>query len=194
VATVEMQKSYLPEDLLTMPDGDRYELVDGQLVEKPMTTWATYVAGNLHYRLTGFSQANQSGWVLSEGESYQCFPHDPNRVRRADVSFIRRERMSLEQALAEGHNPITPDLVVEVLSPNDLAYDVAAKVQQWLQASVRLVWVVIPHTRIIDVHRAEGVGTILRENDELDGEDVLPGFRCTVRELFEAPAGVAVVS
>jgi Uma2 family endonuclease len=191
MATVETEKRYTPEDLLTMPGGNRYELVDGQLVEKSMSFWASYVSGRLHFRLESFSQANQPGWVVSEGTTYQCFPDDPNRVRRADVSFIRRERMSLAQATAEGHTPICPDLAAEVLSPNDLAYEVDEKVQQWLRAGVRLVWVVNPQTRTVEVHRAHGSGTILREQDDLDGEDVLPGFRCQVKELFEAPAGVA---
>jgi Uma2 family endonuclease len=192
MATAEVQKRYTPEDLLTMPDRDDYELVDGQLVErKKMSTWACYVAGSLCSRLANFSQANQPGWVLPDGNTYQCFPDDPNRVRRADASFIRRERMTLEQATARGHTRVNPDLAVEVMSPNDLAYDVDEKVQEWLGAGASLVWVINPRTRTVRVHRAEGSGTILREHDYLDGEDVLPGFRCQVKELFEPPAGVA---
>lgn len=190
MSTAEIQKQYTPADLLTLPDADHYELVDGQLVEKKLSFWASYVANNLSCRLTIFSNANQSGWVVSEGASYQCFPDAPNRVRRPDVSFIRRDRLSLAQATTEGHLAIAPDLTTEVMSPNDLGYEVAKKVQQWLHAGVRLVWVVNPETRTIDVHRAHGAGTILREQDELDGEDVLPGFRCAVRELFEPPAGI----
>jgi Uma2 family endonuclease len=190
MATAEIQKKYTAADLLAMPDGDHYELVDGQLVEKQMSTWASYVTGKLQRLLGNFSEANQSGWVLSEGEGYQCFANDPNRVRRPDVSFIRRGRLSLEQALTEGYNSVVPDLIVEVLSPNDLIYKVHKKVQQWLQAGVRLAWVVNPETRTVEVHRLQGAGTILREEGFLEGEDVLPGFRCAVRELFEPPAGV----
>ena len=190
MATAEVQKRYTPEDLLTMPDGDRYELVNGQLVEKSMSFWASYVAARLQIRLGNFSDAKESGWVVAEGTTYQCFPDDPNRVRRADVSFIRRERMSLEQATARGHSRVGPDLAAEIVSPNDLAYDVDEKVQEWLGAGARLIWVVNPETRTVAVHRARGSGTILREQDCLDGEDVLPGFRCHVKELFEPPAGV----
>ncbi|HMC66134.1 MAG TPA: hypothetical protein VKI65_14455, partial [Gemmataceae bacterium] len=74
MATAELQKRYTPEDLLHLPDGDRYELVDGQLVEYAMSTWASYVAGRLHSRLERFAEANRSGWVLPEGTAYQCFP------------------------------------------------------------------------------------------------------------------------
>jgi Uma2 family endonuclease len=179
--------------LLRIPDGNLYELIDGQLMEHTMSFWSGYVAGEVHARLREYSRTNQAGWVVPEGVTYQCFP-DPARVRKADVSFIRAARLSLAQATAEGHLPIAPDLAVEVVSPNDLAYDVDAKVQDYLQANVSLVWVVNPQVRVVEVHRRHGPGTILREPDELDGEDVLPGFRCPVRELFLPPPGVAPAS
>ena len=93
---------YTPDDLLKMPDGNRYELVDGNLVERIVSLWSSYVAGRLHNLLSNHCQKNSLGWVLPEGTSYQCFPDDPERVRRPDTSFIRRERLSLEQAAAEG--------------------------------------------------------------------------------------------
>jgi Uma2 family endonuclease len=189
MSTVVSATQYTPEDLLTMPDGNHYELVDGQLVEHTMSTWASYVAGELHARLRDFSRANRRGWVLPEGTTYQCFPDHPSRVRKADTSFIKLDRMSVEQARAEGHRRIAPDLAAEVVSPNDLAYDVDRKVQEFLTAGVQLVWVVNPEARMVRIHRAQSTGTILREQDELDGEDVLPGFRCPVRELFLPPDG-----
>jgi Uma2 family endonuclease len=189
--TASTVKRYTPEDLLRMPDGDHYELVDGHLVEQNMSFWASYVAGRILNLLLTFCDAHRSGWVSSEGTTYQCFPANPDRVRKADVSFIRLDRLSLAQATAEGHLPIAPDLAVEVLSPNDLAYEVDAKVQDYLSAGVRLVWVVNPLARTVEVHRLRGAGVILRENDELTGEDVLPGFSCRVGDLFLPPPGVA---
>lgn len=183
---------YTPEDLLKMPDGDRFELVDGRLVEHTMSMWPSFVAGRVYSRLLTHCEAHQLGWVVPEGNSYQCFPDAPAKVRKADTSFIRRERLSLQQVTAEGHMRIAPDLAVEVESPNDVAYDVDEKVLEYLGAGVRLVWVVNPHSRLVFVHRAGGSGTILREQDELDGEDVVPGFRCRVCELFQLPPGVEV--
>src|SRR5438876_733284 len=127
MSTVAAPTRYTPEDLLRMPDGNRYELVDGQLVEHTMSTWASYVAGRVFRVLDDYCWAHQLGWVLPEGTTYQCFPDAPNKVRKADVSFIGRERLSFAQATAEGHNPIAPDLAVEIVSPNDLLYDVHAK-------------------------------------------------------------------
>ncbi len=182
--------SYTPEDLLRLRDGDRYELVNGRLVEHIMSTWASYVAGEVHARLRDFCRANQLAWVLPEGASYQCFPDAPGKVRKADVSVLRLTRLSVEQATAGGHLRIAPDLAVEVVSPNDLVYEVDAKVQDYLKAGTRRVWVIHPEGRTIEVHRVEAPGTILREQDDLEGEDVLPGFRCRVGDLFLLPPGV----
>jgi len=86
--------------------------------------------------------------------------------------------------MSEGHVRLAPDLVVEVISPNDLAYEIDEKVDEYETAGVKLIWVVNPETKAVRVHRADGAVMVLREKDELDGEDILPGFRCPVAELF----------
>jgi len=184
MSTVIEQAIYEPEDLLTMPDGDNFELVDGRLVERNMSKWSSYVAGTIFHRLRGHSDAHGFGWVYPEGTSYQCFPDAPSKVRRPDVSLIRLERMSADEAMSEGHVRLAPDLVVEVISPNDLAYEIDEKVDEYETAGVKLIWVVNPETKAVRVHRADGTVMVLREKDELDGEDILPGFRCPVAELF----------
>jgi Uma2 family endonuclease len=191
MSTVVEHTHHEPEDLLTMPDGDRFELVDGQLVERKMSKWSSYVAGSTFHRLRNHSDAHRLGWVYPEGTSYQCFPDDPKRVRRPDVSFIRLDRMSSEEAMSEGHVRIVPDLAVEVISPNDLAYDIDEKVDEYETAGVKLIWIVNPQMRTVRVHRADGTVRLLREKDELDGEQVFPGFRCRVGELFLPAAGSA---
>ena len=183
-----------PEELLKLPDRERYELINGQLVERDVSTWASYVAGEIHSILRTHSRSNEAGWVLPEGTSYQCFPDQPTKVRRADVSLIRLDRLSLAQATAEGHLPIAPDLAVEVVSPNDNAYEVDEKVQDFLRAGARRVWVVNPQTQTVAVHRAEGIGAILRASDELSGEELLPGFRCPVSDFFRPPPGAMPAS
>jgi Uma2 family endonuclease len=188
--TVASDKRYTPDDLLTMPDGDHYELVDGRLVEHKMSFWSSCVAGIIFRTLELFCRENRLGWVLTEGTSYQCFPALPGRVRKADVSFIRSQRYSLVQATTEGHCPIAPDLSVEVISPNDTAYEIDEKVRELLDAGVPLMWVVNPEQRTVAIHRAGGPGTILRENDEISGEDVIRGFRSRVGDFMQPPPGV----
>lgn len=179
-------KTYSPSELLTMPDGDRYELVDGQLVERNMSVWSSYVARRILEFLVDFCKT-QPGWVFGEGTSYQCFPDDPNKVRKADASYIRLSRLTVEQAQQPGHLRIAPDLALEVISPNDLAYDTDHKVMEYRSAGVPLAWVVNPDARTVEVHRTEGTSIILHKEDELSGDEILPGFRCRIAELFQPP-------
>jgi Uma2 family endonuclease len=188
--TVASDKRYTPEDSLTMPDGYHYDLVDGRLVQRKMSFWSSYVAGIIVHVLHSYCHQHRLGWVLPEGVSYECFPSLPGRIRKADVSFIRSQRCSLAQATTEGHCPIAPDLAVEVISPNDIAYEIYEEVREFLDAGVPLVWVVNPEQRTVAIRHAGGPGTILRENDEISGEDVIPGFRSRVGDFMEPPPGV----
>jgi Uma2 family endonuclease len=188
--TAATEKRYTPQDLLVMPDGEHYELVDGRLVERKMSTWSSYVACVIAHLLNSFCRERGLGWVFPEGTSFQCFPAHPGRVRKPDVSFIRAQRLSLTQATAQGHCPVVPDLAVEVTSPNDTAYEIDEKVREFLDAGVQLIWVVNPEQRTVAIHRASGPGAILREHDEVSGEDVVPGFRCRVGDFTLPPPGV----
>jgi Uma2 family endonuclease len=86
----------------------------------------------------------------------------------------------------KGHNPIVPDLVVAVVSPNDLFSEVEVKVEEYLRAGVSLVWVVSPATRTVHVYRpGETTSSRLHADDELAGADIVPGFHCRVGEIFE---------
>lgn len=176
-------RTYTPAELLTLPDAVRFELVNGELVERPMGQRSSRIGGRLFFLLGMFNHQHRQGWLYPADASYQCFPDEPGKVRKPDVSFIRKERQAVHEE-PEGHSHIAPDLAVEVLSPNDLADEIDEKVEDYLGAGVALVWVVHPRLRMVVVHRHDGTSAVRRENDELDGENVLPGFRCRVSELF----------
>lgn len=173
-----------PEDLLTITDRPMPELVGGQLVERPpMGQKADAFAARILIWIGRFVEQHALGLMNRAQGSYQIFPHDPKKVRIPDVSFIRADRLPPEGPM-EGHCRIVPDLVVEVVSPNDIAEELDEKIEDFLQAGVPLVWVLNPHTRTVQIHRAGGHDSRLRHGDILDGEDVLPGFRCEVARLF----------
>jgi Uma2 family endonuclease len=174
---------YTPEELLALPDERNYELVDGHLVERKMSALSSWVAGELYGEIRSHCRANACGWAFPEGTGYQCFPDAPRLVRRADVSFIGADRLPATIG-SEGYISIAPDLAVEVVSPGDLVWEIDVKVAEWLQAGVRLVWVVHPRARAARVHRAGGPASWLEAEDELSGEEVVPGFRCRVAALF----------
>jgi len=184
------QQRHTPEELLAMPDGQHYELVNGELVEKKMGTEASWIGGQLFARIWAWNEESRQGWVLPAEASYQCFPEEPARVRRPDTSFIRFGRLP-EERVPEGHTAVPPDLAVEVVSPNDLFSEVRVKVGEYLRAGVRVVWIVDPKTRSVEVARPGGQSFWLQEEDELTEEEVLPGFRCRVGSLFHPVAPVA---
>jgi Uma2 family endonuclease len=172
-----------PEELLLLPDAVGYELLGGQLVERNVSHESSWIGGELYRLLANYCDATRIGWAFPSDASYQCFADDPSRVRRPDVSFIRREQIE-RFGLPIGHSRFPPDLAVEVFSPHDRSEELSEKVRQYLSAGVRLVWVVDPVLREVFVHRPAGGGVILSSNDDLDGEDVVPGFRCKVGDLF----------
>lgn len=189
MSTTAALTQYTPADLLSMPDSNGFELVDGQLVERNMSAQSSWVGARLNRLLGNHCDASASGDVFQADCSYQCFPDAPEKVRRPDGSFIQRGRLPKEQ-FEHGHVRIAPDLAIEVVSPNDLAYEVDEKVEEYLQAGVRLVWVVNPETRIVEVHRADGTVSKLHEHETISGEDVIAGFSCKIGDLFQPAAQV----
>src|SRR5436190_20951675 len=102
---------YVPEDLLRMPDGDRYELIDGELVEKDVGAKSGFVGGNIHRLLADHSYRARDG-VATPETTFMGYPDDPEKVRKPDVAYVRRERIP-RSGIPEGHWPILPDLAVE---------------------------------------------------------------------------------
>jgi Uma2 family endonuclease len=108
---------------------------------------------------------------------------DPDTVKGPDVSFVRSERLATITK-PEKHIPFAPDLAVEVISPNDRDDEVEEKVQMWLKAGSPLVWLVDPASRTVVVYRPDAEPVTLREDQEIDGGDVIPGFHCRVADFF----------
>jgi Uma2 family endonuclease len=185
MSTAELT-TYTADDLLHLPDGDRYELVDGQLVETNMGALSSWVGGSLYAMLQSYSENGSKGWAFPADTGLQCFPDDREKVRRPDAFFVGRGRFENEQ-VPDRFVRVAPDVVAEVVSPNDQYYAVEHKIWEYLEAGVRLAWIVNPRQRTIMVYRGRGGDpSYLTEKDELSGEDVLPGFRVQVAAIFPA--------
>jgi Uma2 family endonuclease len=178
----EARTEATPEKPLAMPDGGRYKLIDGELRERNAGAFSNLIAFRVGKILGNHCDPLDLGWLFAADLGYQCFPWKPRQVRRTDVSFIRRERYPLDEIARVGFTKIAPDLAIEVVSPNDLASkDVEEKVVDDVRAGV------YPATRTAYVVRGDGTGYRLRSEDELTGEDVVPGFRCRVADLIPGP-------
>ena len=186
--SVGVERLMTAEQLWELPGdaGKRFELVRGELVEVPG-------AGGAHGLITRtallllhpFVAARGLGEVFGDGVGF-IISRDPDAVRIADVSFVSKDRLP-QGAVPEGYFPFAPDLAVEIVSPNDRADDVHGKVREYLEAGARMVWVFWPRHRAVTLHTPGEVWE-LREDDEIDGGDVLPRFRVRVGELF-GPVG-----
>ena len=138
---------YTPEDLLAMPDGDDYELVDGRLVERNMGAWSVHVATRLMALIVQFDPAATVG-LAPRCPTRAIKPFPKGKIRKPDLSFIRLGRLPGER-VPDGHIKLAPDLAVEVISPNDIHYETDRKVEEYLKAGTRLVWVVNPEVRTV---------------------------------------------
>ena len=172
------------DELFVMPrDGFRYELVKGELRKmSPAGGEHGAVIFNLSILLGQHIKANNLGQGFGAETGFKI-ASDPDTVRAPDIAFVRRERIP-STGVHENFWPIAPDLVVEVVSPGDTFQEVEDKMEQWLAAGTSAVWVVNPKRRSVSAYRSMTDVTRLSDADELDGGEVVPGFRCKVSEIF----------
>jgi len=166
---------------LNLPD-KRTELVRGVLVvREPAGYRHGEVAARLCKVLLDHVDHHDLGRVLA-AETGFTLATNPDTVRAPDVAFISRER--LPDPPPSGFAALAPDLVVEVLSPDDRPGEVLAKVADWLSAGSALVWVVDPRRNLARVYRADGTESLVTTDGTLDGEDVLPGLVCPLARVL----------
>ena len=170
-------------DLMAMPnDGHKYELVDGEIRRMSPAGGRHGDAGaQLIALLVAHVKARRLGRVFTPDTGFRL---TSGNVRCPDIAFVAAGRFE-NQKPPIGFIPLAPDLAVEVLSPDDRPREVLDKVGEYLEAGVRLVWVIDPETGTATRYRSlNDVGVLSAEHD-LDGEDVLPGFRCRLAEILE---------
>jgi len=177
------------EEFFDSPYAESCELVRGRVVPKGgkfelnMPTGAKHgaVTDELETRLSHFVRENklgrvfaaETGFVLAEGT-----------VRGIDISFVGKEKV-VEFGIPDNFFPVAPDLAVEVISPGNTSDEIQSKIEEYLSAGTKLIWIVYPKQKMVHVHRQSNVINVLKVTDELDGEDVLPNFRCKLSEIFD---------
>ena len=164
-------------------DGSRYELSKGELL--PMTPVGMRhgaVVSNLDRLLATYAKDNNLGLVGPEIGFRLA--RNPDTLRAPDVAFISKERLEKAGGIPEKFADFPPDLAVEVLSPEDTVSEIQKNVEEYLAGSVPMVWIVDPANQRVTVYRSLQDIKILSADQELDGGDVLPGFRIKVTEIF----------
>ncbi len=173
------------EQLPEVP-GMQFELADGELIEMPTPgVIHNYIVMVLSQMLFTFVRERNLGLVCGDNTGYML-RREPGEVRVPDVSFIAWDRIP-PGGLPEGSWQTPPNFAVEVVSPSDSAREVHRKVLRYLDTGVQLVWAIWPDERTVTVYPEEGAIHERKAGDELDGGEVLPGFRVRVGDLFAVP-------
>jgi len=185
------EPSYVPtmpslmtaEELLHLSIPDKHaELVRGVLVvREPPGGRHGRIAMNLGVALANYVRPRELG-VVYAAETGFTLAHHPDTVRAPDVAFVHRDRLPTPEPI--GFPDLAPDLVVEVVSPGDRPGELLAKIADWLSAGTRLVWVIDPERRLARVYRHDGTERIVAAEETLDGEDVVPGFSCSLGAML----------
>ena len=172
------------DELLRMAGLNPCELVAGRIVRMtPTNPNHGRIEVNVAAALKRFVSTQNLGVVMA-GEVGVFTSRNPDTVRAPDVLFLSHER-DARRNRPQGFLDVAPELIVEILSPTDRPDQVRSKLGEYLAAGVRLVWVIDPAARTVQVHRGSGEPLSLAAGAVVTGEDVLPGFELTVDDVFE---------
>lgn len=173
------------EDLLRLDSkGVKGELIRGVLHERmPSGGRHGEIAVALATEFRIFVRPRRLGRV-GGSDTGILIERDPDTVREPDIYFISAERLPLDVEVS-GYYEVVPDVVVEIRSPSDSLRQLNDKIAMWLGEGARLVLAIFPDTRTARVHRPDGSTLDLAQDDAFDGEHVLPGFRCQLKDIFD---------
>ncbi|MDX1522368.1 MAG: Uma2 family endonuclease [Anaerolineae bacterium] len=179
----QTEKLITAEALWSLGDaGKHFELVKGELIQMtPPGGTHGQVAVEIAALLRNFVKPNNLGKLMVE-TGYRLAA-DPDTVRSPDVSFLSAQNVPSD-GIPEGYITGPPDLAIEIVSPGDTATEIQDKVQDYLQSGTKLVWIIYPQQQVVVVHYPDGTAKTLSQSETLSGEDVVPGFTCSVKEIF----------
>ena len=169
------------DQFLALPaNRDRsFEPIHGEIIEKVPTEEHGLIAGNIHGFL--WQCTRQSGFGRAVIEVRVCMPEDDYNSRQPDLAFFAD---TTRPVVKRGPVLQMPDLVIEVKSPDDTYTSMRERAQYYLAHGAKLVWLIYPAKRLVEVYRQDADSDILTADDTLQGDDVLPGFVLSVHEIF----------
>lgn len=177
-------RSMTIEEFAAISEPGRFDLIRGELVRMPptggihgeiATELTRHVANFVADHRLGKVYIDETGFVLSV---------EPPIVLAPDLAFVRNDRLPpIEER--QSFLRLAPDLAVEIVSPSDRMSQVRAKVDEYLNANVPLLWVIEPRHRRATVYQPDQTPIMLSEHDTFDGMNVLPGFQLRVGTIFE---------
>ncbi len=167
---------------IEMTEGRLFELESGTLMEKTMGWYESMIAVYISVEISVYLRSNDIGQVLGADAVLKLMP---GIVKIPDVSFIGWSRFPEHKLPRRPIPMLIPDLAVEVLSDGNTKAEMDAKLARFFEAGVRLVWYVDPATHTAKIYTAVDSIQSIGSDEELHGGDVLPGFRLSLKSLFE---------
>jgi Uma2 family endonuclease len=181
MATTTTRRVATEDDLRAMPeDGRKYELVDGEIRVSPAGDRHSKIALELGALLLAYVKERRLGHVFGADAGFRL---PGGNVRSPDVSFVATGRFA-EDHVPDDWGRVAPDLAVEVISPGDRPRHVLDKVGEYLEAGVRLVWIIHPQNERAVVYRSMSDVRELSRDGFLEGEDVIPGLRIALGDVL----------
>jgi Uma2 family endonuclease len=163
-----------------------FELIDGVLVEKTMSSYESYLAVLIGVLMSNHVRPLKLGIVLGADGMLKI---TPDQIRIPDVCFIAKEKLPGKFSLDIPVASLIPDLAVEVLSTNNTHEEMEEKLDEYFEVGVREVWYVDPQLKQVRVYETRASVRVLTEADTLESQVALPGFSLSLNELFADPVG-----
>jgi Uma2 family endonuclease len=184
MSTISQKKLLTAEEFFLLPDpgdGSQQELVRGEIITMPLPGGMHGVTcSRVGRKIGAFVDAGPGGTVTCNDTGF-ITERAPDSVRGPDIAYWSKERL---KEVPLGYIAISPDMLVEVLSPSNTSKQIRAKLREYFERGVRLVWVIAPEDRTLTIYRVPDEGRVLHESATVTGEDVLPGFECRVSDLL----------
>jgi Uma2 family endonuclease len=184
MSTITQKKLLTAEEFFLLPnprDGSQQELVRGEIITMPPPGGLHGVTCSKTDRKLGVFIDSGPGGTLVCNDTGFITERDPDSVRGPDISYRSKERL---KEVPVGYFVISPDMLVEVLSPSNTSKKIREKLKEYFAKSVRLVWVIAPEDCTLTIYRTPDEGRVLHDTATVTGEDVLPGFECRVSDLL----------
>jgi Uma2 family endonuclease len=176
------ERLYTVEEFMSLPDdGNRYELIEGEIVAMPGPSHEHgIVVDNLFKHFHIYLAQNPTGRSMNN----LAFKLSPKNAPLPDFAYLSNEKS--QGKIYKGAFPGAPDLAVEVASETDYIFNTDDKIKRYLQAGTKICWLINPNSRLVFVYTPQArKPTVFDETEELDGGELLPGFRLQVSKLFE---------
>ena len=173
------------EQLFQAPsNGNRLELVRGVLfMMSPAGSEHGRIASRILIRLGSYVEANDLGETFA-AETGFLIEKDPDTVRAPDAAFVSHKKLN-ETDQSSAYLPLSPDLVVEVVSPSDSSSDVEAKAEQWLSAGSQIVLVADPRNETLRVYRSKSEIQVLHAGETFASGEVCKDWQLAVNDVFK---------